>query len=96
MTEPTPAAMRAAKSLTAVSTGETPTFASDFTIRLLAQSIDDATGLPELLAVLRDAREELRLIRMKDGAVYDPTLTTRIDVVLARHESNPAESSEQP
>ena len=92
MTEPTPAAMRAAKSLTAVSTGETPTFASDFTIRLLAQSIDDATGLPDLLAVLRAAR---RFVFNTVPHGYDPAeheLVKRIDDVLARHISNPAES----
>lgn len=37
---------------------------------------------PDLLAVLKRAQEELRLIRMKDtGAVYDTTL--RFDITLA-------------
>lgn len=40
---------------------------------------------PELYAALDAAREELRLIRMKDtGAVYNPALRTQIDIVLAK------------
>ena len=40
---------------------------------------------PELLKVLKEAREELRLIRMKDtDACYDPTLRIRMDLVIAK------------
>jgi len=39
----------------------------------------------ELLELLKDAAEELRLIRMKDtDAVYDPTLRTRIASAIRR------------
>ena len=42
----------------------------------------------ELLGILKEAYEELRLIRMKDSpAVYDPTLRTRIEITIAKAES---------
>jgi len=42
---------------------------------------------PELLATLKDAREELRLLREKDGCgPYDPTLKGRIDAVITQAE----------
>ena len=38
----------------------------------------------EAVALLREAQEELRLIRMKDTAtVYDPTLRVRVAAFLA-------------
>ena len=41
--------------------------------------------IDELIAVLQDAQEELRLLRMNDMAtVYDPTLRFRISAVLER------------
>lgn len=41
----------------------------------------------ELLKCLKDAREELRLIRMKDtNAVYDPTLRIRMDLTILEAE----------
>ena len=47
-----------------------------------APSTDSAESL------LREAREELRLIRMKDSpACYDPTLRARIDIFLAAPEA---------
>lgn len=43
-----------------------------------------------LLAVLKDAREELRLLREKDDCgPYDPTLRGRIDIAIAAAEAAP-------
>ena len=39
---------------------------------------------PDLLAMLEEARGELRLIRSKDGAVYDPTLLARMDILITK------------
>ena len=36
-----------------------------------------------LVALLVDARQEIHLAHSKDGAVYDPTILTRIDALLA-------------
>ena len=45
------------------------------------------TPAPDLLDAARDALEELRLIREKDGAgPYDPTLTARLRAALAKAE----------
>lgn len=54
----------------------------------LEREIEAACSQPvapgPLLELLRDAQEELRLIRMKDSpAVYDPTLRSRIAAALA-------------
>lgn len=55
-----------------------PAEEADANARLIAAA-------PELLEALCDAREELRLIRMKDTvAVYDPTVRIRIDAVIAK------------
>lgn len=44
-------------------------------------------GAPDLLAILKRAGEELRLIRMKDcPAVYDVTLRLEIDLILNKVE----------
>lgn len=41
----------------------------------------------DLLAALKAAREELRLLRMKDtNVVYDPTLRMTMDAAIARAE----------
>lgn len=40
-----------------------------------------------LLAACKAAKEELRLLQMKDtGAVYDPTVRTLLDVAIAKAE----------
>lgn len=45
---------------------------------------------PELLDALKRAREELRLIRMKDcDRVYDVTLRLAMDLVIAKGGSEP-------
>jgi hypothetical protein len=36
-----------------------------------------------LLSTLKEARQEIYLAHSKDGAVYDPTILTRIDIMLA-------------
>lgn len=42
---------------------------------------------PDLLAALKGAREELRLIRMKDcDRVYDPTLRLKMDIAIHKAE----------
>ncbi len=43
--------------------------------------------MTDMYQCLKDAREELHLIRMKDtNAVYDPTVRIRIDIALAKAE----------
>lgn len=49
------------------------------------QQEDKDALICELAETLRNAQEELRLIREKDcDVVYDSTLRTRIDIVLAK------------
>lgn len=38
--------------------------------------------LAETVKMLKEAKEEIRLAHTKDGAVYDPTILTRIDNAL--------------
>ena len=45
---------------------------------------------PELLQVVKDLMEELRLIRMKDtNAVYDPTVRIRAEIAIRKAEGKP-------
>lgn len=62
----------------------------DGRLRSLEVDSSDArliAAAPDLLAVLKDAREELRLCREKDwSGPYDPTLKGRIDAAIAKAE----------
>ena len=46
---------------------------------------DDANAivrLPDLVRLLKEVKEEICLVRTKDGVTYDPTLVSRIDLML--------------
>jgi hypothetical protein len=43
----------------------------------------------DLLAMLQEARKEIHLAHSKDGAVYDPTIMSRIDNVINKVTGKP-------
>lgn len=54
-------------------------------MKLKEQYPECSVLLHEVTEVLKDAQEELRLLRMKDtNVVYDPTLRTRISIILEK------------
>jgi len=95
MTTPTPAAVRAAESLLKSTYGAFRRPVPTHAVNDVALVIDDATGLPELLAALRSARRfAVNAINANvDLPGFNPAdhqLVKEIDAVLVRHEANPA------
>lgn len=59
--------------------------------RLGSQAAKNACVDSDLLALCKDSLAELEQIRSRDGAVYDPTLTTRLTMTIASAESEPTD-----
>ena len=92
MTTPTPAALRAASDLKWIhDVGAMPTLLGDEFVPWFSRFIDHKTGLPELLAMLRSARQFAANaiaanVDLPDFNPAEHELVRRIDAVLARHE----------